>query len=124
MLNTETFPQAYFLYLMSTGMQSGGDAIDSGIGDAADRILVGKGHQQMNVHFDRSQNWDEEREVLTDRQRIRDLETYVFGDRRGLITGVLRQMRSHVVWLIILSLLQFLAILLLALLIYATMGSV
>lgn len=102
-----------------TGLGGGGDSIGSEIGEGADRVATGKDIQQMNVHFDRAANWDEEREVLTDRQRIRDLETYVFGDRRGLTIGVLRQMRSHVVWLIVLSLLQFMTVLLLAILIWS-----
>ena len=73
----------------------------------------------VNIHFDRASNWDEEREVLTDRQRIRDLEIYVFGDRRGLTVGVMRQMRSHLIWLVVLSLLQFLAIVMQAVLIWS-----
>lgn len=88
--------------------------IDVGIGRDAEHNASGKDIQQMNVRFG-PEHWDNEREVLTDRQRIRDLETYVFGDSRGLTIGVFRQMRNHVVWLIVLSLLQLVTAVMMAL---------
>lgn len=118
MLSSDLLPPYLFYLMTKPGVDAGGDAIHSGIGDGVDRVATGSGIQQMNVNFDRAANWDEEREELTDRQRIRDLETYVFGDRRGFTVGVMRQMRNHLVWLIVLSGFQFLAILLQALLVW------
>lgn len=73
----------------------------------------------VNIHLDRTSNWDPEREALSVSQRIRDLEMYLMGDRRGLTVGVIRQMRSHLIWLVTLSLFQFVAIVLQAILIWA-----
>ena len=114
------FPLVLFPDIMSQIETGGGGAVqgDAGAGrDFAGRDRLSHGNNDVNIHFDRAANWDAEREELTDRQRIRDLETYVFGDRRGFTLGVIRQLRNHVVWLIILSLLQFVALVLLTILI-------
>jgi len=78
----------------------------------------------VNINFDRASNWDPEREGLTPLQRIRDLETHVYGDRRGFIVGILRQMRNLVVWLIILSVVSLLILIALAILISMIMQGV
>lgn len=117
MLSSDTLPLAIW-QLMTSGFDAGEDIVAGTLGEGVDRSAVGKDIQQMNIHFDRAANWDEEREDLTDRQRIRDLEMYVFGDRRGFTIGVMRQMRNHLTWLIVLSGFQFLAILLQALLVW------
>lgn len=116
MLTLDTIPPAFWYYVMTTP----GDAVRGGIGADADGNAIGKdiNQQTMSLHFDRASNWDEEREELTPLQRIRDLETYVYGDRRGLTVGILRQMRNHLYWLIILSGLQFINAILLAMLLY------
>jgi hypothetical protein len=100
-------------------LRAGENAVHGDIGEHAERNAIGEGIQQMNVHFDRASNWDQEREELTEKQRIRDLETYVFGDRRGFTVGVMRQMKSHLIWLIVLSLFQFLAVVMQAILIWS-----
>jgi hypothetical protein len=100
-------------------LRAGENAVYGDIGEHAERNAIGEGIQQMNVHFDRASNWDPEREELTEKQRIRDLETYVFGDRRGFTVGVMRQMKSHLIWLIVLSLFQFLAVVMQAILIWS-----
>lgn len=121
MLTFDLLPP-YLLYLMTSG-NAGNDLVHGTMDEGVDRSAIGKDIQQMNVHFDRTSNWDGQREELTDRQRIRDLETYVFGDRRGFTVGVMRQMRSHVIWLVTLSVFQFLAILLQAILIWQLLQS-
>lgn len=108
-----------FLLMSQHSFDTGNDAISGHMGDDVDSSQIGKDLQQMNIHFDRASNWDPEREELTDRQRLRDLETYVFGDRRGFTIGVMRQMRNHLVWLVTLSICQFIALLLQALLIWS-----
>lgn len=104
---------------MSEIQTGGGGAVQGDAGAGRDFVGRDSERRDNNVHinFDRAANWDMEREDLTPLQRIRDLETYVFGDRRGFTLGVIRQMRNHVVWLIILSLLQFVALVLLTILI-------
>jgi hypothetical protein len=119
MLTLNTIPLDLYWMAMNERLRAGEDAISGGIGEDADHNVIGKGVQQMNINFDRATNWDEEREELTEKQRIRDLETYVFGDRRGLTIGIMRQMRSHLIWLIVLSLFQFLAVLMQAILIWS-----
>ncbi|MEZ4684179.1 MAG: hypothetical protein R2932_59210 [Caldilineaceae bacterium] len=108
------------IFRMMSEINTGGGGTVSGNADAG-HDFAGRDSQRYdsNVHinFDRSANWDKEREELTPLQRIRDLENYVFGDRRGLTMGLIRQLRNHVVWLIILSLLQFIALVLLVILI-------
>lgn len=124
MLSSDTLPLAIW-QLMTSGFDAGEDIVQGTMGEGVDRSAVGKDiHQQtVSMHFDRAANWDEEREELTDRQRIRDLETYVFGDRRGFTIGVMRQMRNHLVWLITLSIFQALAVLMQALLVWALLRS-
>lgn len=104
---------------MSEINTGGGGAVQGDAG--AGRDFAGRDSQRYdsNVHinFDRAANWDAEREELTDRQRIRDLETYVFGDRRGLTTGVIRMLRNVVIWLSIVSFLLFVVMVLLTILI-------
>jgi hypothetical protein len=119
MLTLNTIPLDLYWMAMNERLRAGEDAISGAIGEDADHNVIGKGVQQMNINFDRATNWDEEREELTEKQRIRDLETYVFGDRRGLTIGIMRQMRSHLIWLIVLSLFQFLAVLMQAILIWS-----
>lgn len=112
------FPLVLFPDIMSQIETGGGGAVQGDAG--AGRDFAGRDSQRhdnnVHINFDRASNWDEEREDLTPLQRIRDLETYVFGDRRGFTLGVIRQLRNHVVWLIILSLLQFIALILLTIL--------
>lgn len=124
MLTLTTIPPAIF-YLMSDIQTGGGATVDGDVRAAND--FAGRDSQRydssVHISFDRASNWDEEREQLTTLQRIRDLETYIYGDRRGLITGVLRQMRSHVLWLIILSVLQSVTVILLALLVLRIWGA-
>lgn len=121
MLTLEKIPPVLWRMIMSEIRTGGGGLVD---GDASTgRDFVGRDRStydsNVNINFDRASNWDAEREELTDRQRIRDLETYVFGDRHGLTIGVMRQMRSHLVWLVVLSLFQFAGVLLQAMLIWA-----
>lgn len=125
MLSLPHYPSTLFyamseIHEISTG---GGNAVG---GDATvDRDYIGRDRSNydsnVNINFDRASNWDPEREELTPLQRIRDLETHVYGDRRGFIIGILHQMRSHVTWLIILSLLQFVVLVMLAILISISM---
>lgn len=74
---------------------------------ATDNDFIGRDSQRrdnnVNINFDRAGNWDLEREELTPLQRIRDLETFVFGDRRGLILGILRKMRNDEIWMAMLT---------------------
>lgn len=117
---TSSIPPNVFWYLMAQqGFDAGNDVVSGTLGEGVDRSAVGKDIQQMNVHFDRASNWDPEREELTTLQRIRDLETFVFGDRRGLTIGVIRTMRHYLTWLIILSLFQGAALIIQAILVWA-----
>lgn len=121
MYTLDPIPLAIFQKFMSQIETGGGGAVsgDAGAGrDFAGRDFANHDNN-VNIHFDRAQNWDPEREDLTDRQRIRDLETYVFGDRRGLTVGMIRTVRHYLIWLVILSLFQFLGVVLQAALIWA-----
>lgn len=113
-----------FLLMSQQSFDTGNDAIAGHMGEGVESSQIGKDLQQMNIHFDRASNWDPEREELTDRQRLRDLETYVFGDRRGFTIGVMRQMRNHLVWLVTLSICQFVALLLQAILIWSLLRNI
>lgn len=116
MLTIDTIPPAFWYFVMTRS----GDGIHGGIGDGADRNAVGKGitQQNMSFHVDRAESWDEERERLTDRQRIRDIEVLLQGDPTRFYVGVLQQQRSHVIWLFVLTLLQAITIMLLVFLVY------
>ena len=87
-----------------TDMRAGGASAHD---VTADNDFVGRDSQRrdnnVNINFDRASNWDMEREDLTQLQRIRDLETFVFGDRRGLILGILRKMRNYEIWMAMLT---------------------
>lgn len=112
-------------FLMSDLQTGGGGAVSGDAnagGDFAGRDSSrydSRNDSNVHINFDRALNWDEEREVLTDRQRIRDLEIYVFGDRRGLTIGIIKTLRNYLIWLIINSVSNVLLILLMAVLIWA-----
>lgn len=112
MLTTNLIPPIPWRFMMNETNFDGDTAAGRDVA-GRDRLSYGN---DVNIHFDRAANWDSEREELTDRQRIRDLETFVFGDRRGLTLGVIRQLRNLVIWLIVVSILLFIALVLLTIL--------
>lgn len=93
----------YWQWIMSNIETGGGSAVGNDVNAGRDFAGRDVSRSNVNVHFDRAGAWDPEREELTDRQRIRDLEIYVFGDSRGLTIGVIRTLRNYLVWLIIIS---------------------
>lgn len=125
MITTDQIPPIYFWWLMSDVQTGGGGAVggnaNTGGGDFAGRD---RSDNNVNIHFDRASNWDPEREELTALQRIRDLETFVFGDRRGLTIGIVRTLRHYLTWLVVLSIIHLIELGLLAVLVVTLLRTI